>query len=141
MGRIVVIGWNEGNDDDWFFLLRIATFLKEHQLDVFANRIAARDLDVYDMLTRPERGDALDHINNDVDLVIALFVYGVDKPSAVIIGQDRHYNVRNWELAPLCARLKIPLVAWGDQPDLSYIRSFRKITKLSGNISLVLYEP
>jgi len=69
------------------------------------------------MKTHPEAGDAIDHLDKDVELVVALNLCGFHG-EANSIGVDNQYNKRNGELYRICTALEIPLVAVGSIPTL-----------------------
>lgn len=124
--KIVVIGLV--NNQDRTTLAVIADFLREHGETHLVERITKGDYDVYDMTTRPERGDAFDAIDEYTELVIALHLYGIDQ-MPMLDEALRHHGAsvpsgelyrgkdgRNGNLLKLCMQLGIPLIAWGDQP-------------------------
>src|SRR6476646_8318282 len=81
--RVVVIGMVERYPDDRFTLAFIASQLmtigRWKLSGLLSGAILGDTLDIYDMQTRPEKGDALDHLGPDVGLVVALHLYGIDK--------------------------------------------------------------
>jgi len=124
--RIVVIGLN--TLDDYVTIEKTATWLENNGRrsgDRLGARLRAGCFDAYDMATKPEKGDALDHIGPDVGLVVALHLYGIDQiPGKQLYGMDLPYTYckRNGELLQVCMGLHIPLVCWGDQPWLGVER-------------------
>ncbi len=117
MGRIVVVGCNNHHNDDLLILRSIATWLAGHGKAGQAARILADDLDHYDMSTRPEKGDALDAIREDVELVIALHLFGIDgRQTGVAERVAWGYNRNNVSWLKVCTGQRIPLISAGDQP-------------------------
>jgi hypothetical protein len=133
MKRVVVIGWTKkSSKDDRFSLMFIAGQLytagKTELAHLLRDQLINNQLDVYDMATRPEKGDAMDHLGADVVMVIALHLYGIDKMP--VKGRELHkqlaeygdenaqaaYCRDNFYLLERCMTLGIPLVAFGDQP-------------------------
>jgi hypothetical protein len=86
------------------------------------NGIAFENLDVYDMTTRPEKGDALDALRDDVALVVALHLFGMDgRTSGAGRPESWGYNRANNTWLSRCLALKIPLVCFGEQPTNSLL--------------------
>lgn len=124
-GRVVLIGANIKDD-----LLALAILSKI--LAMFRSRLgkALRDdrhWDVYDMSTKPEKGDALDHLGDDVRLVVTCHIpmfpiVVTSKKTIRRLKRYKHmqaayfYNNRNCELLPWCMAHRVPLLAYGDQP-------------------------
>jgi hypothetical protein len=83
--KIIVVGYNDKNrqrrDDDDMCLLVSALWLIKHPgyNDHFVGtlRPGNGECESYDMETHPERGDALDHIDEDTRLVVALHICGL----------------------------------------------------------------
>ena len=99
----------------------------QHIIDIFrgligdfeplARRIAEGDVVVYDMGTRPEMGDALDHVN-EVSAIVAHHLY--------YDGQETRpffYNRNNNDLPELAREAGIPLFTFGDYPMRTRIRA------------------
>ena len=73
----------------------------------------------FDMATKPEKGDALDHIKQGLALVVAFNLYGVglrERPDPYAPKTGYFYNRRNHELLLLCQQHEVPLLCLGDQP-------------------------
>ena len=147
--KIVVIGLNRP-DVEWFTVLMIGQWLEDHRpgyrdLAGCLKLGALASLDLYDMTTRPEKGDALDAIDGSTAMVLALHLFGIDKlpggNTAKVTGMDplACYNRNNLELLQLCMRRSIPLVAVGDQPWLGLERRTRMYGKV-GEPEIYLYE-
>lgn len=69
---------------------------------------------IYNMAKYPERGDALDAINESTPAVIAMHLQ-YDEPS---LFPGYYYNKRNTDILEITRRLGIPLFVWGDQPTI-----------------------
>ncbi len=140
---IVVVGLN--SQEDYFSLAWIAAWLAENRPEMkLTRRILARDYDVYDMTTKPEKGDALDAIGSNTRLVIAMHLFGIDKAPggntalATQLAPDRCYNRCNIMMLPLCMRHGAALVAIGDQPWMNV----QKETTMHEREPLIrIYEP
>jgi len=146
-GKIIVIGMREF--EDGVTLSNVAQFLKDHRDRAdLAERLWTGQYDVYDQTLYPQRGDAFDAITAKTEVVVALHLYGIDQmpvPDAVLSERQRRMHTgymyrgrdgRNGFLLQLCMQLRIPLVAWGDQPWLG----LEKKTQINSN-SLWIYEP
>lgn len=109
-----------------------------------------RRWDVYDISTKPEKGNALDHLEDEVALVVACHLYAIDTPAegedcerlsaaAVEYGHpaEYYYNRNNRQLLPVCMQYRIPLLVYGDQPKLGVQRE----TLLFPKPLTVLYRP
>ena len=133
MKRIVVIGWTKKSDkDDRFSLMFIAGQLhtagRTELAHLLRDQLINNQLDVYDMATRPDKGDAMDHLGADVTMVIALHLYGIDElpvKGRVLHEQLAGYGDKNAQavycrdnfyLLERCMTLGISLVAFGGQP-------------------------
>src|SRR5579863_4001805 len=77
MGKIITIGYNNLRSDDDGYLRQMSAWLVKNGRAELAARIEAKDLDIYDMSTHPEKGDALDAIDDSTDAVIALHIGGL----------------------------------------------------------------
>jgi hypothetical protein len=121
MKKIIVIGLNQ--PEDLYTLFRISEWLDEHRpgLEV-GERIRTNDVDLFDMTTLPEKGDALDYITTDTQLVIALHLFGIDMmpggttAKATELHPQYCYNRDNINLLPVCMNHRAPLISVGDQP-------------------------
>lgn len=144
MSRIICIGKNNAEYDERA-LECISDWLIENGWRTLGQRIIAGDLDHYDMATLPKKGDAFDAIQRyrKIDAVIALHLFAIDHRP----GYDglklpygpRYYVGRNPELLTICMKRRIPLIAWGDQPDLHFCKLPLTKHQLIG--SAYLYEP
>ena len=155
--RVMVIGYVQGNPDDRFSLGFIAGQLYGDRRDLASlliDALTSNTLDVYDMQTLPAKGDAMDHLGEDLGLVIAMHLYGIDKmpvknaPAlhdqiSTIEGPAMGIKVYcrdNFYLLQQCMRMKVPLVAYGDQPWYGA----KKTTDLATSFApakCFLYEP
>ena len=148
--RAVLIGANI--QDDLLMLAFLSQRLAMARSSI-ANALRDRKRwDVYDMTTKPEKGDALDHLGDDVLVVVACHIPMVD----VIYTNDetlerleeyKHmsgayfYNKRNPELLAWCASHRVPLLAYGDQPHPEDIAEHKvRGTELLDDPLAVLYE-
>ena len=145
--RVMIIGWVEGNTDDRFTLGVIASELSYLGFrDISKMLYDALDgltSDVYDMHTRPEKGDALDHLDSDVGLVVALHLYGIDKlpyQGEIRPAEIEAYCRDNFYLLERCMKLGIPLIAYGDQPWFG-VQKALDFTQPWFPMRVVLYQP
>jgi hypothetical protein len=116
-GRVICIGLNQRHD--WAAMHQIADWCESNGYRSIYSAIAVDDLDHYDMSIRPEKGDALDAIrrHKDVIAVIALHLFGLDKPPIGRANDDTYfYTKENHKLLDLCMNRSLPLICWGDQP-------------------------
>jgi len=114
MKKIVIIGIGNGYEHqlDWIY-----DVLPTKEL---INMFLDKQIDVYDIMHYPEKGDAIDEIvknHKDIAAVIAVHIFGMKKGSAKSANHDYFYNVRNDELLEITNALNIPLIVIGDQPD------------------------
>ncbi len=75
-------------------------------------------IDLYDMTSYPEKGDAIDAIlrdAEDISAVIAHHIYWQEDLSAIKI--PYFYNDKNEYLPVITKELEIPFIVLGDQPD------------------------
>ena len=83
MKRVMIIGMVEGNHDDKFTLTfimgQLASSGRKDLFHLLADAVRDETADIYDMQSHPERGDAMDHLGDDLGLVIAMHLYGIDK--------------------------------------------------------------
>src|SRR5579863_1076648 len=116
MGKIITIGYNNLRSDDDGYLRQMSAWLVKNGRAELAARIEAKDLDIYDMSTHPEKGDALDAIDDSTDAVIALHIWGIDGREGVTLGpKEWGYDRNNDELLAMCLERRIPLLSAGDQ--------------------------
>lgn len=136
--EIIVIG--KQDSDDAVTLGIIAKYLTDHGQKEWADRLWKHDYVEYDMAQWPERGDAIDAINDQTELVIALHLYGIDhlphEGWQAACKNPYMYAGRNGELLPTCMKRGIPFVCWGDQPWMGIERK----TQINSN-ALWIYEP
>jgi hypothetical protein len=146
--RVVLIGANVKDD-----LLALVVLTKK--LASFRAQLAkalgdSNRWDVYDMSTKPEKGDALDHLREDVGLVVTCHVpmsqiTVTDDETVRRLKRYKHmqvsyfYNSRNYELLSWCLAHRVPLLAYGDQPDAEE-QTVHKTVLFERPLS-VLYEP
>jgi hypothetical protein len=135
MSQIITIG--KLSPTDLITLSMIAEYFDSIGRKDLSDQIWSADTDDYDMTTKPEKGDALDAITSETQLVIALHLYGIDLVSARKPSNSGpyFYDRENGNLLKKCMDLKVPLVCWGDQPWLGV----EDRTKL-GWSRLYLYE-
>jgi len=144
MGRIICIGKNAKHDDmtlEW-----VANWLVNNGHHILGDRVLRGDLDHYDMDTLPDKGDAMKAIARyrKIDVVIALHLFAIDmrpgyQNKRSVLPGPRYYIGRNPELLSTCMRRRIPLIAWGDQPDVWFCKIKVQKHQLIG--SAYLYEP
>jgi hypothetical protein len=148
--RAVLVGANVQDD------LLMLNFLSQ-RLALARGSIAhvlkdKRRWDVYDITTKPEKGDAIDHLGDDVLVVVACHIPMYD----VVLTTDetlerleeyKHlqgayfYNKRNSELLSWCVTHRVPLLAYGDQPHPEDVAEQKvHATELLDDPLAVLYE-
>lgn len=137
--KIIIIGRNTLDDD--ITLFKIGEFFADHRgrMDILDRLTTLDDVDEYDISTKPEKGDAIGHIDATVELVVALHLFGIDQmPGRETYGMDQPYTYcqNNQRLLRICMEHKIPLVVWGDQP----WNGAQKQTRIHENM-LWIYEP
>jgi len=77
------------------------------------------DTDIYDMTTRPDKGDAFHGLKKDTPLIVAFHLYGLDPMN------DRYrdtspgymYNPGNYRIYEFAKKHQIPMLVWGEQPE------------------------
>lgn len=126
MKKIIIIGIGKGYEHQlqWVYDALPTEELKE----MFLNQ----QLDIYDMMSYPEKGDAIDAIienYKDVAAVVAVHVYGIADSQDMTKKSDYFYNVRNYKLLELTKELEIPFIVIGDQPDRSL--AFSKVYNMT----------
>jgi hypothetical protein len=153
---IIVIGAN-CYDDCMTLVVTASWFENNRPTSDLSRRIRNLHYDLYDMATLPEKGDALDHISADTQLVIACHLFGVtfdeqgvkispaefgyteDEMQAATRNNSAHvYNRDNDSLVDHCMRLGVPVVFRGTQPELVFEKTIS--TQMHPN-RLWLYEP
>ena len=74
-------------------------------------------IDIYDMMSYPEKGDAVDAILKDANIaaVIAVHLYWQKDLSPIKV--PYFYNEKNEFLPIITKELNIPFIVMGDQPD------------------------
>lgn len=122
MKKIIIIGVGKGYEHQlqWVYDALPTEELKE----TFLNK----QFEIYDMRSYPEKGDAIDTIienYQDVAAVVAVHLYGIDRPADISKKSDYFYNVRNYVLLELTKELRVPFIVFGDQPDGTY--AFSKV--------------
>ena len=163
MKRVMVIGMVEGDQDDKFTLLFIMGQLlstgRKGLFQLLTSTIENGTIDVYDMQSHPEKGDAISHLGPDVGLVIAMHLYGIGKmpykgekklhkklaeEDAIKRLEDIRplvvYDNNNFYLLQKCMELGIPLIAWGDQPWYK-AQNVTDLTTDHSPAKLMIYEP
>ena len=134
--KIVLIGF-DGTPNDCESLAQTLSWLYEHHgIDHRMRVFRDLDCDVFNMAMFPERGDALDHIGADTDLVITFhlnfrFLSNTHLPSEQLSDFDRaclrseqecdripgySYNRNNHRLYDLCMNTGAMLACWGECP-------------------------
>jgi hypothetical protein len=128
--KIIVIGFNDRDkkqsQQDAMSLLSSGIWLhmnRGHDL-IKRLRIPGGDCESYDMETHPERGDALDHIDESTLLVVSLHVCGLTKhenpqlPTGKAKTRKQYcYDLNNYSLIDMCMKVGAMLIVWGEQPD------------------------
>jgi hypothetical protein len=120
--RIVVIGLT--NDEDLFTLFVLAEWLEKWrpEMAVHDRLLDNARIEIFDMSTRPEKGDGLDAVGPDVKLVVALHLFGIDKlpggntAKVTELAPESCYNRNNIQLLKVCMQHGAALIAVGDQP-------------------------
>ena len=123
--KIIIIGIGKGDEHqlEWVYDALPTEELKE----MFLNQ----QIDMYDMRSYPEKGDAIDAIIEDYEdivAVVAVHLYGIANSMDLSKEHDYYYNVRNYALLDLTKELGIPFIVIGDQPDRS--SAFSKVYNL-----------
>jgi hypothetical protein len=117
--KIVVIGRNNPGADG-AALEGIRRWLYWRGCRHWAWRLQVGYYEDYDMCTRPEKGDALDAVDENTGLVVALHLYGIDQiPGHSDVAKTRgttFYDRNNGDLLKLCMEKGAVLIAQGDQP-------------------------
>jgi hypothetical protein len=112
MKKIIIIGINEEHK---YQLESIYDVLPTEELkQIFLNG----QIDLYDMTSHPEKGDAVDAIliyAEDVVAVVAHHIYWQEDLSPIKV--PYFYNDKNEFLPVITKELDIPLIVMGDQPD------------------------
>jgi len=142
--KIIVIGLH-GFDDRISLVVSSKWLYKNRNVNIIT-RLRNEDYEVFDMSKYPERGDALDHIDNNTMLVIALHVCGLrlyDNEQRPAGKYKRHkqycYDRNNYQLPYICMEAGASLIAWGEQPE--YVPVNCKATKMEDCPVAWLYEP
>lgn len=112
MKKIIIIGIGEMYEHqlEWIYDVLPTEELKQ----MFLNG----QIDLYDMTSYPEKGDAIDAIlidAEDVAAVVAHHLYWQEDLSPIKI--PYFYNDKNEYLPVITKELDIPLIVMGDQPD------------------------
>lgn len=138
MRPIIIIGRN--TLDDYITIEKISDYLISTKREELALRLVIGEgVEDYDISTKPEKGDAMDALSTNVELVVALHLYGIDHiPGKPPYGTENPYMYcrDNQNLLKRCMLLQIPLVVWGDQP----WNGVEKKTQIHDN-ALWIYEP
>lgn len=112
MQKIIIIGIGEMYEHqlEWVYDILPTEELKQMFLD--------GQIDLYDMTSYPEKGDAIDAIlidTEDIAAVVAHHLYWQEDLSPIKI--PYFYNDKNEFLPVITKELDIPLIVMGDQPD------------------------
>ncbi len=78
-------------------------------------------IDLYDMMSYPEKGDAVDAIlrdTYDITAVVAVHLYWHKDLSPIKV--PYFYNEKNEYLPMITKELNIPFIVMGDQPDYTF---------------------
>ena len=115
MQKIIIIGIGEmyKHQLEWVYDVLPTEELKQ----MFLNN----QIDLYDMTSYPEKGDAIDAILRDAEDVAAVVVYHVYWYKDLNpIKIPYFYNEKNEWLPVITKELDIPFIVMGDQPDGSF---------------------
>jgi hypothetical protein len=121
MQKIIIIGISE---EQKYQLESVYDVLPTEELkQMFLNN----QIDLYDMTSYPEKGDAIDAIlidMEDVAAVVAHHIYWQEDLSPIKI--PYFYNDKNECLPVITKELGIPLIVMGDQPDgtFAYVKIY-----------------
>ncbi len=115
MKKIIIIGIGEMHKHqlEWVYDVLPTEELRQ----MFLNG----QIDLYDMTSYPEKGDAIDAILRDAEDVVAVVahhLYWQEDLSPIKI--PYFYNDKNEYLPIITEELDIPLIVMGDQPDGSF---------------------
>ena len=114
MKKIIIIGIGE---------------LYKHQLqwvydvlptEEFKQMFQKGQIDLYDMMSYPEKGDAVDTILRDVEDIVAIVahhLYWQKDLAPDHLQAPYFYNEKNEYIPIITKELNIPLIIMGDQPD------------------------
>jgi len=115
MKKILIIGIGEGYEHQLQWVYDILP--TEELRQMFLNG----QIDIYDMRSYPEKGDAVDAILRDAEDIVAVVAHHLywhkdESPIKV----PYFYNEKN-ELLPIITKeLNIPFIVMGDQPDYTF---------------------
>lgn len=123
--KIILVGF-DGTPNDCESLAYTLSWLHEHRgIDYRMRVFRDLDCDVFNMAMFPERGDALDHIGTDTELVIGFHLnYRVVSDTLELSDSEKRfnripgyfYNRNNHGLYPVCMNSGVMLVCWGECP-------------------------
>lgn len=106
-----------------FQLNYIISCLMDSEYYDIAEKLIDSDYENYDIALYPEKGDALDHIDETTEAVIAVHLFGIHSRTLKSLELNYFYNKRNWELRAVTKHLGIPLIVFGDQPTGEKLKS------------------
>lgn len=112
MKKIIIIGIGElyRHQLEWVYDVLPTEELKH----MFLNG----QIDLYDMTSYPEKGDAVDAILRDAEDVAAVVAHHIYwQKDASLIKIPYFYNEKNEYLPIITKELDIPFIVMGDQPD------------------------
>ena len=115
MKKIIIIGIGEmyKHQLQWVYDVLPTEELKQ----MFLNG----QIDLYDMMSYPEKGDAVDAILRDAEDVVAVVAHHLywqkDLSKMRHPGTIYFYNEKNEYLPIITKELNIPFIVMGDQPD------------------------
>lgn len=112
MKKIIIIGIGEmyKHQLQWVYDILPTEELKQ----MFLNG----QIDLYDMSSYPEKGDAVDAILRDAEDVVAVVAHHLYwHKDESLIKIPYFYNEKNEYLPIIAKELNIPFIAMGDQPD------------------------
>jgi len=117
MKKILIIGIGKMYEHQLPFVYDVLP--TEELRQMFSNG----QIDLYDMSSYPEKGDAVDAIlrdSEDIEAVVAHHLYWQEDLSPVKI--PYFYNDKNEYIPVITEELGIPLIIIGDQPDGTFAR-------------------
>lgn len=122
---IIVIGRWRTQSNDEMVMDAVALWLADHGKPELGERLFEREIEEYDIVTLPERGDAIHAIRDakpgELELVVALHLCGIDRtPGGIAAIDDGYcYEGQNGYLLSETLAKGALLAAWGDQPWLA----------------------
>ena len=112
MKKILIIGIGEGYEHQLQWVYDILP--TEELRQMFLNG----QIDIYDMRSYPEKGDAVDAILKDGENIAAVVAHHLYwKKDLYPVKVPYFYNEKNEYLPVITKELNIPFIVMGDQPD------------------------